>query len=176
MSEHRGYVWSWAVPHTHTSSNAVHLATPSAVDALTNPLLPSPVWAWLVSTHQVKAAWAYTNTGWHAVRVVRVSEEDFMRVVKTLTERFYARYARCPHASLSLRRANMRGVRRKMSLGWQRWAADLGIPESWKRPGAPWPCSTRRMWRIITRLETSSGGRWWVSPGFGREVKFISSS
>lgn len=137
VSEHRGYVWSRAVPHTHTSSSAVRLATASAVDALTNPLLPSPVWAWLISTHQVKAAWAYTQTladmrwEWSGSQKRILCESwrrwAFLRTTRALLSR----------VSLSPRRANMRGVRRKLSLGWQRWAAEcwFGNPGELE---APW--------------------------------------
>lgn len=86
--------------HTHISSSAVHLATPSAVDALTKPLLPFSLVGLTSFYPPVKALWAYTNTSWHAVSVVRVSEKVFMS--REDTERFYARHARCLHASLSL--------------------------------------------------------------------------
>jgi len=52
---------------SHTHICAVHLATPIAVDALTKPMLPSPVWGLLLL---VKAVQAYTNSSWRAVSVV----------------------------------------------------------------------------------------------------------
>lgn len=85
VSEHRGYVWSRAVPHTHISSCAVHLATPIAVDALTKPLLPSPVWGLLVSTHWLKPSKRTQTVVEGAVSVVSGSEEVFIQVEKTLS-------------------------------------------------------------------------------------------
>lgn len=80
----QGVTYDHEQTHTHISS-AVHLATPSAVDALTKSTVTFSRVGLTSFYPLVKAVWAYTNTAWHAVSVDSVSEKVSIRVVKTLS-------------------------------------------------------------------------------------------